>query len=115
VDPRRTRLAAGAATLLSSHAGHPWTGDERHSERWSDPNGADSLKESQLAAGPGTISTASDITDTADHNSKPDRSSRGLVDPEYSYPCNSAAGDAERQSAPSRRYVFGGLGVDACH
>src|SRR5829696_8462907 len=23
VDPRRTRLAAGAATLLSSHAGHP--------------------------------------------------------------------------------------------
>src|SRR4026209_963440 len=48
VDPRRTRLAAGAATLLSSHAGRPWTGDERHSERWSDPNGADSLKESQL-------------------------------------------------------------------
>jgi hypothetical protein len=43
---------------------HPWTGDERHSERWSDPNGADSLKESQLAAGPRTISTASDITDT---------------------------------------------------
>ncbi len=28
------------------------TGDERHSERWSGPNGADSLKESQLAAGP---------------------------------------------------------------
>jgi hypothetical protein len=40
------------------------------------PTGADSLKESQLAAGPETISTASDITDTADHNSKRDSSRR---------------------------------------
>src|SRR5215216_2585843 len=32
------------------------TGDERHSERWSGPT-ADSLKESQLAAGPGAFTS----------------------------------------------------------
>jgi hypothetical protein len=47
VDGPRTRLAGGAATLLSSHAGTSPTSDERHSERWSGPT-ADSLKKSRL-------------------------------------------------------------------
>ena len=37
LDTRRTRLARGDATLLSSHAKASTTGDERHSERQSDP------------------------------------------------------------------------------
>ena len=49
-DARRTWLAWGAATLLSSHAGTSPTGDERHSESQSGPQ-ADSVKASQLAAG----------------------------------------------------------------
>ena len=49
-DARRTRLAWGGATLLSSHAGTSPTGDERHSESQSGPT-ADSVKASQLAAG----------------------------------------------------------------
>src|SRR5215204_2341824 len=76
VDPRRTRLAAGAATLLSSHAGHP------------EPPTSDTAKGGQTRTGrqperesarrrSGTIPTASDITDTADHNSKPERESAG--------------------------------------
>ena len=56
MDLRRTRLAGGAATLLSGHAGTSPTGDERHSERWSGPT-ADSLKESQLAAGRGAFTS----------------------------------------------------------
>ena len=72
LDARRTRLAGGDATLLSSHAGTSPTGDERHSERQSSPT-ADSLKESQLAAGR-TIPSASDITDEPNHNSKPEGS-----------------------------------------
>src|SRR4051794_23863439 len=50
VDTRRTWLAWGGATLLSSHAGTSPTGDERHSESQSGPT-ADSVKASQLAAG----------------------------------------------------------------
>jgi hypothetical protein len=60
VDARRTRLAGGAATLLSSHAGTSPTGDERHSESQSGPT-ADSLKASQLAAGR-TLPTRPDVT-----------------------------------------------------
>lgn len=45
-------MLEGGATLLSSHAGTSQTGDERHSKRRSDRFAADSLKESQLAAGP---------------------------------------------------------------
>jgi hypothetical protein len=56
LDARRTRLAGGDATLLSSHAGTSPTGDERHSERWSGPT-ADSLNESQLAAGRGAFTS----------------------------------------------------------
>ena len=52
LDARRTRLAWGDATLLSSHAGTSPTGDERHSESQSGPR-ADSVKASQLAAGRG--------------------------------------------------------------
>src|SRR3954469_23158715 len=49
VDTRRTRLAGGAATLLSSHAGdpRPATSD---AAKGSEATPADSLKESQLAA-----------------------------------------------------------------
>jgi hypothetical protein len=54
LDARRTRLAWGGATLQSSHAGTSPTGDERHSERQSGP-AADSLNESQLAAGRGAF------------------------------------------------------------
>jgi hypothetical protein len=56
LDARRTRLAEGGATLLSSHAEQSPTGDERHSERWSGPT-ADSLNESQLAAGRGAFTS----------------------------------------------------------
>ena len=41
---RRTRLAGGGATLLSSHAGSSPTGDERHNKRKSDPTGSTASK-----------------------------------------------------------------------
>ena len=49
VDTRRTRLAGGAATLLSSHAGHPRPATS-DTTKGSQAHRADSLKESQLAA-----------------------------------------------------------------
>ena len=59
-DARRTWLAGGGATLLSSHAGTSPTGDERHSESQSGPT-ADSVKASQLAAGR-SLSSRPDVT-----------------------------------------------------
>src|SRR3954453_24046956 len=53
-------LLEGGATLLSSHAGPSPTGDERHSESQSGQP-ADSVKASQLAAGP-TLSARPDAT-----------------------------------------------------
>ena len=75
LDARRTRLAGGAATLLSSHAGHPR------------PATSDTTKGSQAHPGRqpqresarrpvGTISSASDVTDTPNQNSKPRSSGR---------------------------------------
>jgi hypothetical protein len=61
VDTRRTGLAGGAATLLSSHAGHPRPATSDTTKGSQAPR-ADSLKESQLAA-VGTLSTSSDVTD----------------------------------------------------
>src|SRR5215207_11537022 len=49
----RTRLAGGGATHLSSHARHPRPATSDTTRRKSGPSPADSLKESQLAAGPG--------------------------------------------------------------
>src|SRR5688572_15218181 len=49
VDLRRTRLAGGDATLLSSHAGHPRPATS-DTTKGSQAIPADSLKESQLAA-----------------------------------------------------------------
>ena len=70
LDTRRTRLAGGAATLLSSHAGTSPTGDERHNKRKSGPPGRQPQRES--ARRPvGTISSASDVTDDPNPNSKP--------------------------------------------
>src|SRR5712691_11591653 len=59
-DARRTWLAGGGATLLSSHAGTSPTGDERHSESESSPT-ADSVKASQLGAGR-SLFTKPDVT-----------------------------------------------------
>src|SRR3954464_11870971 len=50
VDLRPTRLAWGAATLLSSHAGHPRPATS-DTTKGSQARRADSLKESQLAVG----------------------------------------------------------------
>ena len=61
VDGRRTRLARGAATLLSSHAGHPRPATS-DTTKGSQARRADSLKESQLAAGR-DLPSAPDITD----------------------------------------------------
>jgi hypothetical protein len=74
-DARRTWLAGGGATLLSSHAGTSPTGDERHSESQSDPR-ADSVKASQLAVGR-SLFTRPDVTGQ-DPNSK--RDSRTWLD-----------------------------------
>jgi hypothetical protein len=74
---RRTWLAGGAATLLSSHAGTSPTGDERHSESQSGPR-ADSVKASQLAVGRSLI-TRPDVT-SQDPNSKPVSSSPPATD-----------------------------------
>src|SRR5215207_9006135 len=52
-DTWRTRLAGGGATHLSSHARHPRPATSDKTRRKSGPSPADSLKESQLAAGPG--------------------------------------------------------------
>ena len=62
VDARRTRLAGGAATLLSSHAETSPTGDERHSERQSGPTGRQPERESARRRS-GAFSSASDVTD----------------------------------------------------
>ena len=62
VDSRRTRLAGGAATLLSSHAGHPRPATS-DTTKGSQATPADSLKESQLAAGR-DLPSASDVTDS---------------------------------------------------
>ena len=59
-DARRTWLAGGGATLLSSHAGPSPTSDERHSESQSGPT-ADSVKASQLAASR-SLSSRPDVT-----------------------------------------------------
>src|SRR5215203_7449336 len=76
--PRRTRLAAGAATLLSSHAGHPEPATSDTAKGGQTRTGRQPERESARRRS-GTIPTASDITDTADHNSKPERDS-ALVD-----------------------------------
>src|SRR3954452_5739839 len=51
-DARRTRLVGGAATLLSSHAAPPRPA-ARDTTKASQAPTADSVKASQLAAGPG--------------------------------------------------------------
>src|SRR3954467_13328526 len=69
---RRTWLAGGAATLLSTHAGPSPTGDERHSKSRSGQT-ADSLKESQLAPSQ-SLPSRPDVTGP-NPNSKPPSSS----------------------------------------
>ena len=56
LDLRRTRLAGGAATLLSSHAEHPRPATSDTAKGGQAPT-ADSLKESQLAAGRGAFTS----------------------------------------------------------
>ena len=75
LDARRTRLARGDATLLSSHAKASTTGDERHSERQSDPHGRQPERESARRRSR-SLHRPSDITDATNPNSKPERSSR---------------------------------------
>jgi hypothetical protein len=69
VDGRRTRLAGGAATLLSSHAGHPRPATS-DTTKGSQARRADSLKASQLAAGRDPLLSAGHHR-RGDHNSKP--------------------------------------------
>jgi hypothetical protein len=69
-------LPGGGATLLTikSRRTSP-TGDERHNKRKSGPT-ADNLK--RVSSPPvGTISSAPDVTDAANHNSKPRSGSAG--------------------------------------
>jgi hypothetical protein len=66
VDTRRTWLAGGAATLLSSHVGHPRpaTSDTTRGSQAHRPTASKRVSSPPV----GTLSTASDITDT--HESK---------------------------------------------
>ena len=73
VDGRRTRLAGGAATLLSSHAGHPRPATS-DTTKGSQARRADSLKESQLAAGRDLLLSAGHHR-RGNHNSKPQSAS----------------------------------------
>src|SRR4051812_49872555 len=79
-DTWRTRLAGGGATHLSSHAKHPR------------PATSDKTKGSQAQPGRqpqrqsarrpvGTLTSASDITDTRDLNSKPPKRQRRSTQP----------------------------------
>src|SRR5215218_10139488 len=70
------------------------TGDERHSERWSGPT-ADSLKESQLAAGRGAFTFPSDVADEPNRNSKPE-------------------GSGSRSAAPVTSRARGGRSAPGC-
>src|SRR5918992_521338 len=69
LDARRTGLAEGAATLLSSHAGHPRpaTSDTTTGSQAHRPTASKRVSSPPV----GTISTASDITDDPNPNSKP--------------------------------------------
>jgi hypothetical protein len=87
LDARRTRLAEGAATLLSSHAEHPRPATS-DTTKASQATGRQPQRES--ARRPvGTISSASDVTDTTNRNSKPRCGSarpetvRLLVEPDH--------------------------------
>src|SRR4051812_42256147 len=69
-DARRTRLAQGAATLLSSHAGTSPTGDERHNKR--KPGHSSRQPRCESARRPvGTLPSASDITDRPQSKQQP--------------------------------------------
>jgi hypothetical protein len=61
VDTRRTWLAGGAATLLSSHAGHPRpaTSDTTKESQANRPTASKRVSPPPV----GTISSASDVTD----------------------------------------------------
>jgi hypothetical protein len=61
VDTRRTRLAGGAATLLSSHAGHPRpaTSDTTKGSQADRPTASKRVSSPPV----GTFSSASDDTD----------------------------------------------------
>ena len=74
VDTRRTRLAGGAATLLSSHAGHPRpaTSDTTKGSQAHRPTASKRVSSPPV----GTFSSASDVTDQPNPNSKPRSSSR---------------------------------------
>src|SRR5215204_3990070 len=61
LDTRRTRLAGGGATLLSSHARTSPTGDERHSERQSGQT-ADSLHSESARRRSRSLHPPSDVT-----------------------------------------------------
>jgi hypothetical protein len=74
VDSRRTRLASGAATLLSSHAGHPRPAT---SDTTKGSQTTRSTASKRVSSPPdGTFSTAPDVTDAANHNSKPQSNSQ---------------------------------------
>ena len=85
-DARRTWLAWGGATLLSSHAGTSPTGDERHSESQSGPT-ADSLKSESARR------RSEPLLEAGRHrpnpNSKPDRSTP-LTTASAVHPCKRA-------------------------
>ena len=75
LDARRTRLAWGAATLLSSHAGHPRPATS-DTTKGSQATPADSLKESQLAARSGPSPRRRTSPTRRITNSKPRSSGR---------------------------------------
>src|ERR687898_2003053 len=69
-DARRTRLAGGGATHLSSHARHPRraTSDKTNgSQALARPTASKRVSSPPVV----TFSTESDVTDTPDPNSKP--------------------------------------------
>src|SRR4051812_21911583 len=101
-DIRRTRLAGGGATHLSSHARHPR------------PATSDKTKGSQALARPtaskrvssppvGTFSTASDATDTTNPNSKPRSDSAASRDGEVPRPTATDAQPPEHRRGRDRR------------
>ncbi len=73
-DGRRTRPAGGAATLLSSHAGHPRpaTSDTTKGSQAHRPTASKRVSSPPV----GTFSTAPDAPTTPIHNSKPQSGSR---------------------------------------
>src|SRR5512133_3213792 len=73
-DGWRTRLARGGATHLSSHARHPRPATSDKTEGSQALPGRQPQRES--ARRPvGTITSASDVTDSPNRNSKPQRDS----------------------------------------